>query len=205
MFRHLIGLLVGLLAAPLLWAGTTWPVERLRPLLESPDLGNGALLTAGAAVVGAGLLGGALAATRISPLASFISGTALLTCCVWPLAHLASLEPLLPALLRPGAVFGVLGPGLPLTLALGTLLLFAGFPPSRWRRPAVDNGVLASPYVPAPYEPAYEEPRSVTPARGWNPDPGEPAGHDTVPDDEARAAGTTTPFERRAGGYQPKG
>ncbi|MGI5118929.1 hypothetical protein ACQEU5_05190 [Marinactinospora thermotolerans] len=191
MLRHLLGLPIGLLVTPLLWAGTAWSAATIEARMGDIDPGDPTLLTAVAAVMAIGLVCGVLAGSRVSPLAAFVSGGALLAVGLWPLLDPGSLASVLPSWIAPGSLFHPLGPALPLNLALGTLLFISSLTPSRWRsrpradgpRPGAEPRIAAAPPVAGPLPADDDSSRTTTPfRRGENgfetttwgsPDPGD--------------------------------
>jgi len=191
--RHSLGLLAGLVLTPLLWVGTAWSADQIAEHARSSASG-GPLLTGCAAMIGVGLVGGVLAATRVSPLAAFVSGGVLLGVPLWALLDPASMDASVPGWLNdPDSFLRPLGPGLPLFLALGTLLFISSLVLSRWRSPHRARAEEAyPPAVAAPVParrsgavPAVDDAPSET---GWSDD---------------LSAKTTTPFRRREDGVHP--
>jgi len=141
--RHLIGILLAVVMAGVLFFAGAWGYLRLTtlttPLSQMPD-GGGSLLSdhhmlAGlAAVAGTGLLAGILiAAPRISPLAAGLPGLLLLGLTVLYLVSVRHAVQLIPLKSHPyGAGFeamlvhGILG-------AAGLAMIIPMFVPSRWR------------------------------------------------------------------------
>lgn len=199
MLRHLLGLLVGIALAPLLWICVSWSAVELPGLLE----GDVAVATVAAAVllVLAGCGCAYLAAARISPLTAGAAGLPLSALALWPLVHPASLAPAL-SWLNPESFVYPGGPGVSVALPLGALLVFSAALPNRWRTP-----VPAGPdMVAAPWE-RVDGPRGTLP---------EPSVGDTVPEAPGRGpaaevwepregdpAKTTTPFSRGEDGWTP--
>lgn len=191
MLRHSLGLLAGLVLTPLLWVGAAWSAGRIADHVHSQASGV-PLPAACAALIGVGLVGGVLAATRVSPLAAFVSGGGLLGVPLWALLDPASMAAVVPAWLAGADSFWrPLGPGLPLFLAVGTLLFISALVPSRWRSPRRDRAEEAYPPVEAVPSPARE--RAPEPAAP-------PVGTGPVDDPAAR---TTTPFRRGEDGVHP--
>ncbi len=139
--RHLIGLLLALATAAALFFAACWGIAQITAL-HGPGggLGAGRLtsvhgLAAIAAVLGTGLLiGVALAAPRISPLAGGLPGLVLLAWTGLVIAHSALALRYLPfpgsedtAVLVYLLVHGMLG-------LLGAAMIVPMLVPSRWRR-----------------------------------------------------------------------
>ncbi|MEY9215288.1 hypothetical protein NI17_015605 [Thermobifida halotolerans] len=199
MLRHSLGLLAGIVLTPLLWVGAAWSTAEIVGHVQAQRFGD-PLLTACAAMIGVGLVGGVLAATRVSPLAAFVSGGVLLGVPLWALLDPASMDATVPGwLVDPESFLRPLGPGLPLFLALGTLLFISSLVLSRWRPPRRDRTEEA-------YPPAAEH----APSRRRAPEPASPppAGRPVAPDAgwvDDPSAKTTTPFRRGEDGVRPLG
>ncbi|TDQ51907.1 hypothetical protein [Actinorugispora endophytica] len=187
MLRHMVGLLVGLVVAPLLWVGAAWSAAEITGHLQAQRFSDPMLLTACAVMMGVGVACGVLAGTRVSPLAAFVAGGLVLGASLWPLLSYDTMAAAVPDwLAEPGTLFHPMGPGLPLHLALGTLLFISSLPFSRWRPPLRREDALPA-YPPAP-APAPAPP-SVDPYDAGR-----------TGDDPGR---TTTPFRRDGEGFQP--
>lgn len=181
MLRHGLGLLAGLVSAPLLWLGAAWSASQLQARAEEgafeAALGTSLGTTAAAVLMTVGVVGGALAGTRISPLAALVTGGLTMGYSLWPLLAPESVNAALPGWVT-GSLFHPAGPGLPLALPLGTLLFIAALAPSRWRTARFGPDTAppaAGDHIPAP---------PVAPDRGPEPEP----------DDGGEE--TTTPFRR---------
>ncbi|HUJ04720.1 MAG TPA: hypothetical protein VLX31_01280 [Streptosporangiaceae bacterium] len=144
--RHLIGLLLALATAAALFFAACWGIGQITTLHgPGAGLGTGHLtsvhgLAAIAALIGTGLLiGVALAAPRISPLAGGLPGLVLLAWTGLVIAHSALALRYLPL---PGSedstvlvyllVHGILG-------LLGAAMIVPVLVPSRWRRPEYEE------------------------------------------------------------------
>jgi len=109
--RHLLGLLAGVAVTPLLWVGVAWAGDQIARHAAGQE-SSVPLPTACAVLMGVGLLGAVLAATRFSPLAAFVSGGVLLGGPLWALLDPGSLTQLLPAwLVGSDSLVHPLGPG----------------------------------------------------------------------------------------------
>jgi hypothetical protein len=158
--RHLIGILLAVVMAAVLFFAGAWGYLRLTALttpLSRLPAGGGSLLSdhrmlAGlAAVAGAGLLAGVLLAVpRISPLAAGLPGLLLLGLTVLYLVSVRHAVQLIPLKSHPyGAGFeamlvhGILG-------AAGLAMIIPMFVPSRWRaRRTPEPEVIGDPeYLP---------------------------------------------------------
>jgi hypothetical protein len=158
--RHLIGILLAVVMAAVLFFAGAWGYLRLTALttpLSRLPAGGGSLLSdhrmlAGlAAVAGAGLLAGVLVAVpRISPLAAGLPGLLLLGLTVLYLVSVRHAVQLIPLKSHPyGAGFeamlvhGILG-------AAGLAMIIPMFVPSRWRaRRTPEPEVIGDPeYLP---------------------------------------------------------
>jgi hypothetical protein len=158
--RHLIGILLAVVMAAVLFFAGAWGYLRLTALttpLSRLPAGGGSLLSdhrmlAGlAAVAGAGLLAGVLVAVpRISPLAAGLPGLLLLGLTVLYLVSVRHAVHLIPLKSHPyGAGFeamlvhGILG-------AAGLAMIIPMFVPSRWRaRRTPEPEVIGDPaYLP---------------------------------------------------------
>ncbi|TQN30372.1 hypothetical protein FHX37_0249 [Haloactinospora alba] len=182
MLRHGLGLLTGLASAPLLWLGAAWSASRLREGAENgvfdAALGTPLGATAVAVLMTVGVAGGALAGTRISPLAALVAGGLTMGYPLWPLLAPASVNAALPGWVGSGSLLHPAGPALPLALPVGTLLFIAALAPSRWRRARFGPDAGPPPagdHVPGP---------PVEPDRGPDPEP------------DHGGEETTTPFRR---------
>lgn len=131
--RHALGAVTGVLFTPLLALGLTYGVDRVWAdwSVQSPSpAGLGSLIAIG-------LLGGILAGSRLSPVASLIGGLAFTLLGLAPTVSLLLDAPALD----PGPVPSFLVEGYRLLLysggflVVGVLLLTASCLPSRWRRP----------------------------------------------------------------------
>lgn len=196
MLHHLLGLLVGVALAPVLWIAAAWSADLL------PELARGE--TTAATVASAtvlclmGVVCAYLVASRVSPLVAGASGALLTSLSLWPSAHSPSMETALSWLNEDSFLYPS-GAGLAVALPLGTLLLFSAAMPLRWRT-ARDS------------DPGGRVVASARRERYQRPLPGEglPGGYggDTVPDTDPGLppaasedfAGdpdkTTTPFRR---------
>ena len=160
--RHLIGILLAVVMAVVLFFAGAWGYLRLTALttpLSKLPAGGGSLLSDHhmlfglAAVAGTGLLAGILiAAPRISPLAAGLPGLALLGLTVLYLVSVRHAVHLIPLKSHPyGAGFeamlvhGILG-------AAGLAMIIPLFVPSRWRArrgPEPEPVVIGDPeYIP---------------------------------------------------------
>lgn len=164
MLRHSLGLLAGLLVAPLLWLGTAWTAAEFGERVTSLSLNDPLLLSAAAAVMVIGLLCGLLAGSRVSPLAAFLPGAALLGLGLWPLVNYAAMDATLPDWLGSESMFYPVGPALPMNIALGTMLIASALAPSRWRSRSRRDHAVSAP-LPRSESPDSEEPRTVSPVR----------------------------------------
>ncbi|MDD6792192.1 MAG: hypothetical protein PUE00_08555 [Thermobifida fusca] len=193
MVRHLLGLLAGVAVTPLLWVGVAWAGDQIARHAAGQE-SSVPLPTACAVLMGVGLLGAVLAATRFSPLAAFVSGGVLLGGPLWALLDPGSLTQLLPAGLG-GSDSRVhpLGPGLPLLCTLGTLLFLSALVPSRWRSRSQPWSEEVYPPLPPP---ARERGPTPTP-----PPPADPPPASDQADDLATR--TTLPFRRGEDGIHP--
>ncbi|MBB4933952.1 hypothetical protein F4561_004772 [Lipingzhangella halophila] len=190
MLRHIVGLLAGLLCAPLLWVGMAWANA------EVMDAGfpSEPAMPGVAALMAAGVLGGLLVGSRISPLTALLSGALLLGFCLWPLLDRASLDAALPGWLGSESMFHPLGPAFPVAVPVGTLLFISALMPWRWRSaaapPANDGPPQPNPGGQQPYQPSPAGPGPEDPHRGTA--------------DYAEPASTTTPFQRDPSGGAPR-
>ncbi|WP_017538573.1 hypothetical protein [Nocardiopsis halophila] len=134
MLRHLFTFLAGLALAPAIWFGAAWAADAAPGAADGAPLG--VLMAAGAA---AGFLAGA----RIPPVGALACGLPLLGYGLWPVVAPQTVPGWIPdGLAHPD------GPALPFALLLGTLLVIAALPPSRWRRrPAPAPGPVPPPAV----------------------------------------------------------
>ncbi|MEU0488176.1 YIP1 family protein [Nocardiopsis sp. NPDC006139] len=199
MLRHLLGLLVGIALAPLLWISVSWSAGELPGLLEGGV--SVAPVAAAVLLVLAGFACAYLAAARVSPLTAGAAGLPLAALALWPAVHPASLGSAL-SWLNPESFVYPGGPGVSVALPLGALLLFSAALPGRWRSPAeAGPAMMAAPWerVHGPREELPEPPVGDTvpevPGRRtatevWEPREGDPAR-------------TTTPFSRGEGGWTP--
>ncbi len=200
MLRHLLGLLVGIALAPVLWIAVSWSAGELPGLLEGGA--EVAPVSAAVLLVLVGFACAYLAAARISPLTAGAAGLPLAALALWPAVHPASLSTALSWLNPESFVFPG-GPGVSVALPLGALLVFSAAVPGRWRSPAPTGPAM----VAAPWE-------RVDRADGG---PGGPVG-DTVPEAPGRGPATevwdprqddpdktTTPFSRGEDGWTPLG
>lgn len=207
MLRHLLGLLVGVALAPVLWVGVAWSADMFPRITQ----GEVDFSTVSSVVVLClvGAVGAYLVASRRSPLVAGASGLLLSTLCLWPVLSPESMSTSLNWLNQESFLYPS-GAGLGVALPLGILLLGSAFSSLRWRA-AEDPGPLPGgrvvatagrdQYRSAPLEEAEPE-TFPEPERPWN--DGGPVG-DTVPDvppptspvrgfdDPAK---TTTPFRR---------
>ncbi|WP_306371482.1 YIP1 family protein [Nocardiopsis sp. CC223A] len=202
MLRHLLGLLVGIALAPLLWISVSWSAGELPGLSE----GDVAVATVAAAVllVLVGFACAYLAAARISPLTAGAAGLPLSVLALWPAVHPASLASAMSWLDPEGFVYPG-GPGVSVALPLGALLLFSATLPGRWRRPVAATGpaMVAAPWerVHGPREELPEPPVGDTVPEV----PGRRAATEVWEPREGDPAGTTTPFARGEDGWTPLG
>jgi len=156
--RHLIGILLAVVMAVVLFFAGAWGYLRLTalttPLSKLPAgslLSDHHMLFGLAAVAGTGLLAGILiAAPRISPLAAGLPGLALLGLTVLYLVNVRHAVHLIPLKSHPyGAGFeamlvhGILG-------AAGLAMIIPLFVPSRWRARRAPEPVVigAAEYIP---------------------------------------------------------
>lgn len=158
--RHLIGLLLAVVMAGMLFFAAAWGYLRLTALttpLSQVPAGGGSLLSDHqmlawlAAVAGTGLLAGILvAAPRISPLAAGLPGLLLLGLTVLYLVSVRHAVQLIPLKSHPYGtgfeamlVHGILG-------AAGLAMIVPMFVPSRWRaRPTQESELIGDPeYIP---------------------------------------------------------
>jgi hypothetical protein len=158
--RHLIGILLAVVMAGVLFFAAAWGYLRLTalttPLSQLPD-GGGSLLSDHhmlfglAAVAGTGLLAGILiAAPRISPLAAGLPGLLLLGLTALYLVNVRQAVHLIPLKSHPyGAGFEALLVHGILTAA-GLAMIIPMFVPSRWRaRPTQESELIGDPeYIP---------------------------------------------------------
>lgn len=136
--RHVGGLVLGIIAIPLVLYGTGWGYARtLHVVGGAPPTGSREALGY-AALGGVGLLVGLILAPRLSPLASFLPAAALLAwtgALFWNTQRAVGWAPAdaagngMSALLMSG-VYGLLGVALLLPLLM----------PRRWRRRVDDGG-----------------------------------------------------------------
>jgi len=156
--RHVIGLVVGVLALPalvlLLCYGITEVSRGYRVMASASPAGI-------AAVVAGGLLLGVVCGSRLSPLASLLPGLALFAYgLVW------MIDPFVISRYALDAMPETLGSGLltlegtGMLLVLGTALLVASVPPSRWR------AMPKPPPVPYPQLPFSTPAQGQAPAEG---------------------------------------
>ena len=203
MLRHLLGLLVGVALAPLLWICVSWSAGELPKAAE----GDVTVATVAAAVLAvlSGFTCAYLAAARISPLSAGAFGLALSAAALWPAVHPASLAAALSWVDSESFVYPG-GPGVSAALPLGALLLFSAALPGRWRSPVTPGPAMAA----APWERVEQHGVGAVPGQ-----PGSPVG-DTVPEFPGRRpatevwepregdpAETTTPFSRDEDGWTP--
>ncbi|MFC6885855.1 hypothetical protein [Actinomadura yumaensis] len=131
--RHVLGLLAGLAATPLIAFGLMFGTERATRYFRL-FLSGGDRWIAAAAFVGVAVVIGLLAGSRISPLASLVPGVLLasagglwVAAPRWTGAH--TVERLPDGL---DAGYSIVGP-YGVLLVLGVVLIVASLPPSRWR------------------------------------------------------------------------
>jgi hypothetical protein len=140
--RHVLGLVLAVILAAVLFAGAGWGTWRIEALQAAgTSLTSISGLLALAALVGTGLLLGILlVAPRVSPLAAAVPGLALLAWSALRVVSVPRAERLIPL---PGshlaAGFQTLLAGGVLAL-LGAVMLVPLFVPSRWRRREIDDG-----------------------------------------------------------------
>ncbi|WP_150239324.1 YIP1 family protein [Nocardiopsis quinghaiensis] len=208
MLHHLVGLLVGVALAPVLWIAVAWSAD-LVPRIAGGDVTVATVLS----VVVLCLVGAVcayLVASRVSPLVAGAGGALLAALCLWPVVHAASMGTALSWLNEDSFLYPS-GTGLAVALPLGTLLLFSAMTPLRWRAahgtdtPSGGRGAAG-----ADREGYRRAAREADPSDA----PWEGAGGDTVPEavpdrppPPAPGGGfeddpdkTTTPFRRGAGG-----
>ncbi|MFC9969438.1 hypothetical protein ACFVH6_00890 [Spirillospora sp. NPDC127200] len=214
--RHGLGVLLGLIATPVLALGLAYGPARtlhsFQTLQPFSDRAPWVLL-----LVEAGLLAGLLAGSRVSPLASLTPGLVLAGYGVFwqvSLVRAADLTDPLPAELKRGLD---LGGGSGLLLVLGTLLVAASLPPSRWkgRRTAAAQPRHAAPpaQAPEPMEPMGPPPgppqygRQQLPQYEQNPrlgGPGQGAPGQGAPGQGAPGQGDRPPSGAVPFGNEPK-
>lgn len=144
--RHVLGALVGVVAIPIVLFGVNtfvrWVYSANVTLRFTPEAGAGV-----AAILVVCLLLGALAGSRISPLAALIPGV------LFTLLGIAASIPDVFGLLGPLASVEYFSLGSIPYLLLGGILLGSAVFPNRWR-PAQAARAAAYPQGPAPYAPA---------------------------------------------------
>lgn len=213
MFRHLVGLFVGVVLAPLAWAAVAWSTDLL-PEIASGDVTATTVLSVVVLCV-VGLIGAFLVASRFSPLIAAACGTFLTALALWPVTAPDSMAAALGWLNEESFLYPS-GSALAVALPLGVLLLGSAMTPTRWRAlhdaagplgERVVAGVNRDQYRAAPREaaPSDTAPRPEGEGQG-------PVG-DTIPEEfpdtppapvrppeEPRYGGdphrTTTPFRR---------
>ncbi|GLU49600.1 hypothetical protein [Nocardiopsis ansamitocini] len=137
--RHAIGGVAGLVATPLIVAGTGWGSMQLAQVLTRFSLDLAVTLPGLLALATTGLLIGLLAGSRLSPLGSLVPGVVLTVwgvCAFLPMTSMLFLR-LLPLEYSYAVIFYPV---------LGVLLVGASLTPSRWR--AVSSA--PAPAAPAP-------------------------------------------------------
>ncbi|ASU85525.1 hypothetical protein CDO52_24420 [Nocardiopsis gilva YIM 90087] len=182
MLRHLIGLVIGLIVAPLLWLGVAWAATAIEPVLRGEGFGAPMVLPAVGVLMLVGVICGFLAGTRMSPLAALVSGGLILAFYLWPVVNPASANAVLSGWIDQGTFMHPVGAALPIALPLGTLLFISALAPSRWRRSAAPESVPVAPAAPA------DEPGSAPGPHG----PGRHA-RDTEPGTGAAGLGHSGP------------
>jgi hypothetical protein len=218
--RHLVGIVLAVAAALVLFFAGGWGYLRLRasaatgPSASLPAQGslitNHNVLAALGALLAVGLVAGILiAAPRISPLAAGLPGLALLALTGLYLVSVRHAVQLIPLRTRAyGAGFeDMLADGV-LAMA-GLAMIIPLFVPSRWRRRDDDDeafaddgrpatsGLLASDAATAPQN------ASLFPERGELPTQGLPARHGQVPTRPGRPPAWRDPFPPLEGPFPP--
>ncbi len=167
--RHLLSLVLAVVAAPLIYVLTGYGFDRLSIRLEQFGHGHWDKAALGLlALLGAGLLYALLILPRLSPVGPVLAGLGFVVITVWAQVSPAKLIDMLPRTVfgSAGAVIDPL-PGIMLVLAVPLLLTVAS--PRRWRRyshPAAPAAVPAGPpYQPVGGFPAYS-PAPVPPYGG---------------------------------------
>ncbi|CAM3632997.1 hypothetical protein GCM10009799_25930 [Nocardiopsis rhodophaea] len=192
MLRHLIGLVIGLIVAPLLWLGVSWAATAIGPALRGEGFGAPMALPAIAVLMLVGVICGFLAGTRVSPLAALVSGGLILGFYLWPVLHPASATTVLSGWIDQGTFAHPVSAALPVALVLGTLLFFSALAPSRWRWSAAPET------APAETAPRADEPGTGTAGLG-HAGPGALESDAPIPPPSPHAdsgAKTTLPFRR---------
>lgn len=211
MLRHLVGLLVGIALAPVIWVGIAWSADLFPRITQGEVDVTSVLSVVVLCLVGA--VGAYLVASRRSPLVAGASGMLLTALCLWPIVSPRTLTSALSWLNEETFLYPS-GAGLGIALPVGVLLAGSAVLPTRWRAaegmgPVPGDRVVASAsrdrYRSAPVDEVGPEPGETLEER-WN--DGGPVG-DTVPDvppptspvrryeDPSK---TTTPFRRGEGG-----
>ncbi|WP_017570837.1 hypothetical protein [Nocardiopsis halotolerans] len=210
MLHHLVGLLVGVALAPVLWVAAAWSADLLPRIAE----GDVTVATVSSVVVLslAGVVCAYLVASRVSPLVAGASGALLAALSLWPVAHPASMEAALSWLNQDSSLYPS-GAGLAVALPLGTLLLFSAAMPVRWRAASLDADARSGHRIVASAN--REEYQRAARGGGAVDDPWNGPAGDTVPDavpdvpPAPRDGGsgfdddpekTTTPFRRGGNG-----
>lgn len=128
--RHLVGLLIGVALAPVLWVAVAWSVDLL-PQIAAGDV-SATTVSSVVVLTLVGLVCSYLVASRLSPLIAATSGLLLVVLVMWPIVSPASMESYLSPL-NDESFLHPSGHGLAIALLLGTLLLGASSTPTRWR------------------------------------------------------------------------
>ncbi|OOC55416.1 MULTISPECIES: YIP1 family protein [Nocardiopsis] len=208
MLHHLVGLLVGVALAPVLWIAAAWSADLVPRVAE----GDVTVATVSSVVVLC-LVGAAcayLVASRVSPLVAGAAGALLAALCLWPAVHPASMEAAL-SWLREDSFLYPSGTGLAVALPLGVLLLLSAVAPLRWR---AAHGADTLPGGPGAVGAGGEEYGPVARGAGPADPPWDGAGGDTLPEavpdpvpppvpgsgSEGDPDKTTTPFSRGGSG-----
>jgi hypothetical protein len=160
--RHLLSLVLGVVAAPLIYVLTGYGYDRLAVRLADFRAVQWDRVSLGLlALVGAGLLVALLVLPRVSPVGPVLAGLAFVVITVWAQVSPAKVYDMLPHRVfgTPGTVIDPL-PGVMVVLAVPLLLTV--FSPRRWRRyshPAAPAAFPAGPpYQPVGPYPAYTPP-----------------------------------------------
>jgi hypothetical protein len=134
--RHVTGIFLAVITAPVLFAGAGWGTERIGALRAAhASLASRSGGLALAALVGAGLLLGILlVAPRVSPLATVLPGLGLLAWSAYMAMNAGAASRLVP---MHGQAAGIgfrslLASGI--LAMIGALMVIPLFVPSRWRR-----------------------------------------------------------------------